>query len=174
MATRLRTRTSRPPLSWAQNYLNLMFSARYRVEGNSMSPTLAAGQSVLVTRPDFPWNRLRRGDVVVLRRPAPPEGTYIKRIVGLPGEEVKMAGGRVYADDLLLPEEYLASGPPAYPGREKVIDRSWWNGPDEVFVLGDNRQDSEDSRTFGPVSLDLVIGRAWCRSWPVRKWGIVR
>ena len=135
-----------------------------------MSPTLEHGQSVFVARPDFPWNRLQRGDIVVLRRPGPPEGTYIKRIVGLPGEEIKMAAARVYADDLILPEEYLTSGPAAYSGRDSVIDRSWWNGPDEVFVLGDNRQNSDDSRTFGPVSLDLVIGRAWCRCWPVGKW----
>lgn len=139
-----------------------------------MSPTLEDGQLVFMSGSNFSWNRLQRGDIVVLRRPSPPEGTFIKRIVGLPGEEIKMAAARVYADDFLLPESYLTSDQSAYPGRESVIDRSWWNGSDEVFVLGDNRQASDDSRTFGPVSMSLVIGRAWCRCWPVGKWGVMR
>ena len=73
-----------------------------------MSPTLEHGESVFVTRTDFPWNRLKRGDIVLLQRPRPGEGVYNKRIVGLPGEEIKMAADRVYADDLILPEDYLA------------------------------------------------------------------
>ena len=94
-----------------------------------MSPTLEHGQSVLVVRPVFSWNYLQRGDVVVLRRPGLPEGIYIKRIVALPDEEVKMAGGRVYADDVLLPEEYLVAPPAGIFGCKlraatDVVDRS--------------------------------------------------
>ena len=93
-----------------------------------MSPTLEHGQSVLVVRPVFSWNSLQRGDVVVLRRPGPPEGVYIKRIVALPDEEVKMAGGRVYADDVLLPEEYLIAPPLGHPGVNPSAPTRWWNG----------------------------------------------
>ena len=78
MATRRSLRPAGPPLSWAQNFVNLLFSARFRVEGDSMSPTLEHGQSVLVVRPVFSWNYLQRGDVVVLLRPGLPEGIYIK------------------------------------------------------------------------------------------------
>ena len=89
-----------------QALLNGLFSARVRVEGHSMTPTLEDGQSVLVVRPVFPWNRLQRGDVVVLNPPGSPnpEDWFIKRVAGMPNEEVVLEGGRVYADDLLLAE----------------------------------------------------------------------
>lgn len=147
-----------------QGLLNAMFSARFRIEGDSMTPTLQHGQSVLVVRPTFPWNRLRRGDVVVLRRPGPPEGTYVKRIIGLPGEEIKLDGGRCYVDDILVTttQEIPAGG-----------RSTWWNGPGEFFVLGDNPALSTDSRAFGPVPEELIEGRAWLRCWPPRDWGRV-
>ena len=106
-----------------------------------MSPTLAHGQSVFVVRPTFSWNQLRRGDVVVFRRPGRPDDTYIKRIIGLRDEEITLAGRNFYADDVLVVT------PQEVPGDHK---KTWWNGPDEFFVLGDNPTLSTDSRTFGP------------------------
>ena len=151
-------------VSIIQGLVNAMFSARFRIEGDSMTPTLQHGQSVLVVRPYFSWNRLRRGDIVVLRRPGPPEGTYIKRIIGLPDEEIKLNEGRCYVDDIMV----------TTPGKIPTGDRStWWNGPDEFFVLGDNPALSTDSRTFGPVPMELIEGRAWLRCWPPREWGRV-
>ena len=173
MATRRSLRPAGPPLSWARNFLNLLFSARFRVEGNSMSPTLEHGQSVLVVRPVFSWNYLQRGDVVVLRRPGLPEGIYVKRIVALPDEEVKVAGGRVYADDVLLPEEYLVAPPLGYPGVNAGRNRRGGTVRRRSLCLGDNRQSSDDSRTFGPVPFDQIIGRVWLRCWPVGDWGLV-
>ena len=154
-----------------RTFLNALFSARVRVEGDSMTPTLEDGQSVLVVRPVFPWNRLQRGDVVVLTPPAPtpglPEGTwFIKRLAGMPDEEIVLEGGRVYADDVLLAE--LSAG------AEGDARREWWNGPDEYFVLGDNPADSRDSRAFGPVPGERIIGRVWFRIWPPPAWGKVR
>ncbi len=148
-----------------QGMVNAMFSARFRVEGDSMLPTLRHGQSVLVVRPNFPWNRLRRGDIVVMNRPGPPPGTYIKRVIALPDEEIKVEGGRCYVDDLVVStiQDVTAS------------ERSrWWNGSDELFVLGDNPALSTDSRAFGPVPADLIVGRVWLRCWPPRDFGRVR
>ena len=148
-----------------------------------MTPTLEDGQSVLVVRPVFPWNRLQRGDVVVLTPPAPtpglPEGTwFIKRVAGMPDEEIVLEGGRVYADDVLLAELSANAGPStgsgAAAGREGESRREWWNGPDEYFVLGDNPADSRDSRRFGPVPGERIIGRVWFRIWPLSAWGKVR
>ena len=121
-------------------FLNALFSARVRVEGDSMTPTLEDGQSVLVVRPVFPWNRLQRGDVVVLTPPSPtpglPEGTwFIKRVAGMPGEEIVLQGNRVYADDVLLAE--LSGGAGRLPGHgarrrpPRVVER-----PRRVFRAG--------------------------------------
>ena len=167
-----------------QAFLNALFSARVRVEGDSMTPTLEHGQSVLVVRPVFPWNRLQRGDVVVRTPPSPtpglPEGTwFIKRVAGMPDEEIVLEDGRVYADDLLLAElPGRTAGPSTSSGSaargEGETRCEWWNGPDEYFVLGDNPADSRDSRRFGPVPGDLIIGRVWFRIWPPSAWGKVR
>ena len=160
-----------------QAFLNALFSARVRVKGESMTPTLHDGQSVLVVRPVFPWNRLQRGDVVVLNPPgAPnPEDWFIKRIAGMPGEEIVLDGGRVYVDDLLLSAPRIPSvGPELAEGPDGQARREWWNGPDEYFVLGDNPTDSRDSRAFGPVPTDRIIGRVWLSCWPPKAWGRVR
>ena len=131
-------------------------------------PLLRHGESVLVVRPRLTWNRLRRGDVVVFERPGGQGGVYIKRIAGLPGEDIRIAGGLVYLNGDLLVENFVQGVP-------KADTKEWFNGPDEYFLLGDNRGDSNDSRSFGPVAGELIKGRAWLRCWPLpRLWLIKR
>jgi signal peptidase I len=146
-----------------------MSSSRYRVDGNSMSPTLASGEYVLASSLDLPWNQPSRGRIVVLRHPAQNHRIYIKRIIGLPDEGISVKNGVVYIDDLPLHEAYLTS----FHKLRRDQDREWWTGPDEYFVMGDNRNDSEDSRVFGPVRRDLIVGSVWFRYWPLRAWGKV-
>ena len=153
-------------ITFLQGLANIFFSARYRVEGDSMLPSLAHGESVLVVRTRFRWNRLRRGDVAVFERPRGGGGTYIKRVVGLPGEDIRIAGGRVYLDGKLLAQEYIQGAGEEEDGE----NREWFNGPGEYFLLGDNRTDSDDSRAFGPVPEELIRGRAWFRCWPPLGW----
>ena len=141
---------------------------RFRVEGDSMSPTLENGQSVLLMPPFLHSNTLNRGDVIVLRQLAPPWDWIIKRVVGMPDESIRLDGGRLYADDLLLIPDYVPAGP---NGR---VSGNWWNGPDEYFLLGDNPSQSTDSRTFGPVSSERILGRVWLRCWPPNAWGLVK
>ena len=129
-------------------------------------PYLAHRESVLVVRTRFRWNKLRRGDLAVFERPGGGGGTYVKRVVGLPGEDLRVAGGRVYLDGDLLGENYIQGASEA----EGAGDREWFNGADEYFLMGDNRADSNDSRSFGPVPEDLIKGRAWFRCWPPRRW----
>ena len=134
-------------------FLDLLFSSPVRVEGDSMTPALEDRQLVLVVRPVFPWNRLRRGDVVVLTPPSPtpglPEGTwFIKRVAGMPDEEIVLSGSSLYADDVLLAA--LSRDADQVSGESGSGRREWWNGPDEYFVLGDNPGDSRDSRAFRP------------------------
>ena len=146
--------------------INIFFSARYRVEGDSMLPSLVHWESVLVVGSKFRWNRLRRGDVVVFQRPEGNGGVYIKRLVGLPGEDLRVAGGRVFLDGTMLEENYIQEAGDA----EDSHDREWFNGPGEYFLLGDNRAESNGSRSFGPVPAGWIKGRAWFLCWPPRRW----
>lgn len=135
-----------------------------RVKGNSMAPTLRSGQTVQ-TRPvtGLAANNPRaRGSIVALQHPFHSESIYLKRVVGLPNEHVAIANGRVEIDGYPLYEAYLG-------GRLETQSKGatqWFTGADEVFVLGDNRRDSEDSRVFGPVALNLIVGEAWFRYIP--------
>ena len=104
---------------------------------------------------------------MVLRHPQHTRRVYIKRIVGLPNESISINKGITLVNDSLIEEPYLIGNQPPRiePGRE------WWNGPEEYFVMGDNRNDSEDSRMFGPINKELIIRRAWFRYWPPGNWG---
>ncbi len=133
-----------------------------------MAPTLEDGQVVLLMPPFLHGNRLRRGDVVVFRELAPPWGWIIKRVAGMPGESIVLSSGCLYVDDLLATPDPIPAGP------NGKVTGNWWNGPDEYFVLGDNPARSTDSRVFGPVSAERIIGRAWLRCWPPNAWGRVR
>ena len=153
--------------SFWKGLVNIPFSVRFRVDGNSMFPFLQHGESVLVVRNRSMWNVLQRGDVAVYERPTSDRGTSIKRVVGLPGEDIKIAGGSVYVDGRLLAEEYVLVGSEI---ETEMRESEWYNGPDEYFLLGDNRAYSTDSRDYGPVAGDSIKGRAWCRCWPPARW----
>ena len=157
------------PFRIIRGLINLVSSARFVVRGDSMRPALKSRESVLAVRSRLPWNRLRRGDIVVLRHPVCRYRIYIKRIVGLPNEEIRLEDGLVNLEGALLEEAYIDRVPPGRPDQ----NREWWTGPDEYFVLGDNRGDSRDSRAFGPVDRRLILGRVWFRCWPLRSWGPV-
>jgi signal peptidase I len=152
-----------------QTLTGLLSSARFRVEGDSMYPALQRGQHLLVHRVRSSDSPLQRGDVVALRHPADPQRIFIKRVIGLPGEHLRLAEDAVYVNDLPLAEPYL-DGPPCPVGR---YARQWVVAPDEYFVLGDHRSDSQDSRAFGAVGQQMVLGRVWFRCWPPRAWGRV-
>ena len=155
------------PVRVVRALINLASSARYQVEGDSMMPALARRQHVLVGPLGFSSNRVRRGDIVVLRHPVSAKRVYIKRVIGLPDEEIRLEGGLVYVNGALLEEAYLDGQ--TLHGKEH--DREWWIGAEEYFVMGDNRSDSQDSRAFGPVNRQGIFGRVWFRYWPLTAWG---
>jgi len=153
----------------AQTFINLLSSSRYQVGGDSMSPTLVSGQHLLAGPLRIPCDQLGRGAIVVMRHPVQQQHIYIKRIIGLPEESIRLYDGLVYANDSLIKEAYLRGR----PHQRQEYNREWWLGPEEYFVMGDNRSDSQDSRAFGPVHRDLILGRVWFRYWPLRAWGKV-
>ena len=146
----------------------------------SMFPTLQEGDRVLVNKLSYKLHDVNRGDVVVFERPPSETASevpdLIKRVVGLPGEQIVIEGGKVYADGQMLEENYLPEG----------VTSSTDNAPlkcsrdvpcvvpdGDVWVMGDNRNDSKDSRYFGPVDTDTIVGRAFVLVWPFDRFGFL-
>ncbi len=140
-------------------------SARIRVDGFSMEPTLRNGEFVIVNKLAYKLGSPAVGDVIVFHYPRDPSQEYIKRVIGLPGDQVKVSGGQVFVNDKLLEEPYIAS-PPRY--------NSQWEVPaGGLFVLGDNRNNSSDSHNWGAVPLENIIGKALFVYWPPDQWGFI-
>jgi len=140
-------------------------SARIRVDGSSMEPTLHNGEFVIVNKLAFKLGSPKIGDVIVFHYPRDPEQEYIKRILGLPGDHVKITNGQVYVNGEPIKETYIAA-PPSY--------QSEWNVPEDAFfVLGDNRNNSSDSHNWGPVPVENVVGKALIVYWPPQNWGVI-
>ncbi|MGI6740347.1 MAG: signal peptidase I [Brevefilum sp.] len=141
-------------------------SARVRVENVSMKPTLNPGEFLLVNRVAYKLGEPSIGDIVVFHAPGASELDYIKRVIGLPGDEVRVADGTVFVNDHPLYEPYLADQP-NYSGS--------WTVPDgEYFVLGDNRNNSSDSHLWGFVPKQDLVGRALLIYWPLEDIAILR
>jgi signal peptidase I len=140
--------------------------SRYVVEGPSMAPTLLHGQRLLVNARAYRRSMPRRGDIAVLREPTPEALESVKRIVGLPGETVRVEKGLVTVNSVALDEPYLLG-----LGAEGGCAGQWHLGPSQLFVLGDNRTRSIDSRAYGPVGLERLVGRAWFRYGRHARWG---
>ena len=159
-----------PPRFLLASY-HLLVSHRFRVEGESMLPTLSPGQHVLARPTAGPRPGPDRGDIVVLRHPQWGQTPLIKRVVGRPQEYIHLRDDGVHIDDQDPPlrESYLA-GPPC---PDMGHPRHWFTGPEEYFVMGDNRSDSLDSRTLGPVPSHCILGLVWLRCWPPTAWGKV-
>ncbi len=140
-------------------------SARVRVDGFSMRPTLQDGEYILVNKLAYKTGQPHRGDIVVFIFPVNPQEDLIKRVIGLPGETVSVHNGTVKVNGVSLSEPYIAS-PPAYDGD--------WTVPDgQLFVLGDNRNDSRDSHQWGLLPIENVIGKAVLIYWPPQEWQVI-
>jgi signal peptidase I len=147
--------------------INLFLAQATRVYGSSMEPNLHTDQRLVVEKVSYRLHSPHRGDVVVIRMPEHGPELLIKRIIGLGGETLEVRSGVVYIDGQPLEEDYLVRKTTGAYGPTTVPEGY-------VFVMGDNRGASNDSRIFGPVSLDRVVGRAWVSYWPVDDLGIVQ
>ncbi|MEA2577100.1 MAG: signal peptidase [Chloroflexota bacterium] len=152
----------------------------YKVQQQSMERTLEPEQYVLVDKLTPRFNPYKRGDIVVFTPPAAwgDNGTpFIKRVIGEAGDTVQIRDdGLVYINDVALDEPYLYSdevGGPAQATTATLDQATWTIAPNEVFLMGDHRSNSADSRTFGPVQIDHIIGRAWLRYWPLDTFGVL-
>jgi signal peptidase I len=141
-------------------------SARVRVDGISMFPTLQNGEFVLVNRLAYQMGEVQRSDIIVFEYPKDPSQDLIKRVIGLPGDEIVIEAGKVIVNGAALDEPYIAA-PPEYSGT--------WQVPEGyLFVLGDNRNDSSDSHSWGLLPLSNVIGKAVLIYWPPPQWTVIQ
>ena len=157
----------------------------FEVEQESMVPTVNPGEYVLIDKISPRFNDYQRGDIVVFQ---PPEGfgpggvPFIKRVIGMPGDTVSLDNGRVFVQQpggspVRIEEPYLVrsiSGDVAPTLPKDAEGTISWTVPEGAyFVMGDNRPDSQDSRFFGVVERDLIVGRAWLRYFPLDRLGFV-
>ncbi|MGH9548013.1 MAG: signal peptidase I [Terriglobales bacterium] len=140
-----------------------------KVEGTSMMPSLDDQERIFVNKYVYRLEPIQRGDIVVFRYPRDPSKSFIKRVIGLGGDRIRIESGEVFLNGEALEEEYV---PAAYADQrsypETVVP------PNSYFVLGDHRTMSNDSRDFGPVNTGYIYGKAVFGYWPMDKMGRVR
>jgi signal peptidase I len=150
----------------------------YQVQQMSMERSLEPGQYVLVDKLTPRFDTYKRGDVVVFNPPTDwvqSDGTpFIKRVIGVAGDTVEIQDGRVVVNGTRLDEPYVFTVDGRPQDTNSGFDRDRWVIPDgELFLMGDHRSASQDSRHFGPIKVDTVVGRAWLRYWPFDQFTIL-
>ena len=177
-AAKTHTRVRSLLRSWARDliislaisgFIILFLYQPVKVEGTSMAPLISDQERIFINKFVYRFESVARGDVVVFRYPRDPAKSYIKRVVGVPGDHIRIERGRVYVNGRRLTEDYVPRDfvdPHSYP--EMVVpDHSY-------YVLGDHRSMSNDSREFGPVDESYIYGKAVFVYWPVDKLGVLR
>ena len=147
--------------------INVFLGQATRVDGQSMEPSLHSDERLVVEKLSYRLRGPQRFDIVVIRVPSQGDDLLIKRVIGLPGETVEIRDGVVYINGVELGEPFVEQR--TYPGRDAKVTVP----PLHVFVMGDNRTHSNDSRSFGPVPIDNIVGRAWLAYWPLETAGLV-
>ena len=131
-----------------------------------MEPNFVEDERILVNKVIYRFGEPERGDVIILHPPLNPETLFIKRVVGLPGETVEVKDGTVYINGKKLDEPYIKE-PPRYTMSETKIPQN------EYFVLGDNRNNANDSHNGWTVPRQSIIGKAWLSVWPISEWELI-
>ncbi len=151
----------------------------HQVKGSSMYPNFHDGEFILTNKVSYRFGSPKRGDVIIFKAPAGEpcaeiECEYIKRIIGLPGDRVKVQGGSVFVNGSKLNESYLANGIYVSPGSYLLENLEKEIPEGEYLALGDNRSQSRDGREFGPISKEDIIGKAWVRYLPFDRVGAIK
>lgn len=144
-------------------FLRLAVLQPYLISSTSMEPTLLPSDRIIVNRFTYHYTAPARGDIVVFTYPKDPARTFVKRVIALAGETVELRGNQVYIDGKLINEPYLKAGDYPPYGPETVPKGKF-------LVLGDNRRQSADSREWGLLSRDSLIGKAWFIYYPLNRW----
>ena len=150
----------------------------HQVKGISMFPNFHNGDYLLTDKISYRFNTPQRGDVIVFKAPpsepcAEIECEYIKRIIGLPGDKIKVQNGYIYINGQKLKEAYLPKDLTSSNGSYLREETEQIIPPDEYLPMGDNRNQSRDGREFGPIPRSSIVGKAWLRYWPMKNSGLI-
>ncbi len=145
----------------------------HEIKGISMEPNFHDGEYILTDKISYRFQKPARGQVIIFKSPGNPDIDYVKRIIGLPGDTVKVEEGYVYVNGQQLPETYLQD-------KTTILGNGFLSEGQEItvpenhlFVFGDNRPHSSDSREFGPIDEKSIIGKAYLRYWPFTRLGLI-
>lgn len=147
--------------------IHLFLLTIFVVDGESMEPNFFDKEYLLIDRVSYYFRKPERGEVVILRFPGRPKEKYIKRIIGLPNEKIEIKNSEIFINNQKIKEDYLSLGTVTEPDLEKNL------GENEYFVLGDNRENSSDSRIWGTCPRENIIGRAIFVLYPLSEWNLV-
>ena len=148
--------------------INFFVATVHVVQGASMEPNFHTGEFIITNKLSYLIEEPKRGDVVVLRFPGDPDRQkYIKRIIGLPGEKLEIENSKIYINNKELIESYIPDT--TYTGPNMTVTV----GQEEYFIMGDNRPNSNDSRTWGTARKGDLIGKGFFRLNPISKWGFL-
>ena len=136
------------------------------VVGPSMEPTVESSQRLLINKVEYVIHAPQRGDIIVFQPPDKAQPDYIKRVIGLPGDTVEVRSGHVYVNGKILDEPYIKAAPNYTFAVQKLAE-------DSYFVLGDNRNNSNDSHNGWTIPRESIVGKAWLRIWPPNDWGVI-
>lgn len=155
-------------------FVTTFVGEKTRVKGDSMEPNIHDGDNLILNKVTYRFSEPERFDIVVFPYEKDPSLNYIKRIIGLPGEEVNLRDGKIFINGELLEENYGMEEIRIY-GNQGFPDATLIVPEDEYFVMGDNRNDSSDSRykDVGTISKEEFLGKTWIRIWPLTDFGVV-
>lgn len=152
----------------------LFVAQPHKVSGNSMVPIFHNGDYILTDKLSYRLGNPRRGDVIVLKNPRDESQDFIKRIIALPSETIRIDENFVYISGELLKEPYLPPGTNTSAGTFLTEKTAVKAGPNQYFVLGDNRSHSSDSRAWGGVTKEEIVGKVFFRYWPPQSFGLFK
>lgn len=154
--------------------LRFFIAEPHKVFGLSMVPNFHDGDYIITNKLAARFSEPQRGEVIILQNPRDNSQVFIKRVIGLPGEQIKVSNGQVYINSEVLSEPYLPSGTNTQGGAYLSEEEEVTVPDNQYFVMGDNRGGSSDSREWGPISKDLIVGQAWLRYWPLKAFTLIK
>ena len=152
----------------------LFVAQPHKVSGNSMVPTFRSGDYILTDKLSYRFGLPKRGDVIVLKNPRDETQDFIKRIIAVPGETIRIKENLVYINGQIIKEPYLPPGTLTPGGAFLKEEDGVKAGPNQYFVFGDNRDHSSDSRAWGGVTKEEIVGKVFFRYWPPPAFGLFR